>query len=398
MLALLATAALAAEGTANIPVSELLELHAGQPDTPAPPIAGVLDALQLSGRVLDDALVLKIDATVSVLASEGWTTVPLLRVSPDLSLDALPSLSKAWLAIEGGSLILIARESGTHSFQLSATVQPSGGATRRDARLTIHPATTSSLVLQHDPELVRLIGATGAPSGDGARRIRPSHGTYAVSWEVLDTAPERPVASPRTIREPSVRTATTSVVSTLEGTWLSRTRYVLSFEGRRTVDLSWPEDQALQRVYVNGQPTTDQAEGSELSLEISPAQSGGDEGTIELVLVGERSGYLLQGTLDLQLPSISWPVQGWDCTTHLPEVFNYSWRGGSMQQTREPPEAPPFAYEVPTPGKATHWRQELVFSSSPSLRLDYTVDLEGRYFRPGAAALDPGRLSASEAY
>ncbi len=388
MLALLFAVAAASEGTANIPVAELLELHDRAPSPPAPPVAGVLDTLQLSGRVLDDALVLQIDASVSVLATGTWTSVPLLRIHPKLSLDELPQISGAWLAIEGGSLVLVASEPKSHSFQLRATVQPTVHGDRRDATLAIGPALSSGLTLEHDPELVRLISGTGGPSGRGERRIRPEGGTYTVSWEALGGAQVQAETPKRAIREPTVQQATTSVVSTLEGTWLSRTRYELSFEGRRTVELSWPEGQSLQRVYVNGQPTADRSEDDHLSLEISPARSGGDEGSIELVLVGERSGYLLQGTLDLQLPSISWPVQGWIATTHLPEVFNYSRRGGSLEPTKATKAPVSFAYQVPTPGKESHWRQELVFRSAPSLRLDYTVDLEGRYFRPGPTARD----------
>ena len=66
---------------------------------------------------------------------------------------------------------------------------------------------------------------------------------------------------------------------------------------------------------------------------------------------------------------------------HLPEVFNYEWAGGSMQpHAGEQPAT--WRYDVPTPGKPSGWRQELVLGQAPDLRLAYTVDLEGAYYLP----------------
>ncbi|MEO1575095.1 MAG: MOSC domain-containing protein, partial [Pseudomonadota bacterium] len=44
------------------------------------------------------------------------------------------------------------------------------------------------------------------------------------------------------------------------------------------------------------------SEGSALTLDVSPAQQGGRTAQVELVLSGDREGYLLQGALDVTLP------------------------------------------------------------------------------------------------
>jgi hypothetical protein len=62
-----------------------------------------------------------------------------------------------------------------------------------------------------------------------------------------------------------------------------------------------------------------------------------------------------------------------------PDVFNYTRKGGSLGlgETRTPPS---FAHSIPTPGKTVQARQQLV-TQSPHLTLQYTVDLEGKYYR-----------------
>ncbi|MBX2799499.1 MAG: hypothetical protein KTR31_17620 [Myxococcales bacterium] len=373
---LFSSVALATSGTANIPVEQLLELHDKEPETPRAPVAGVLDQLTLSGRLLDDALEVQVAASVSILEGEGWTQVPLLDVGPRVALVDVPSLEGAWLAVVDGTLTLVANKAATHSFQFELSVVPRRAGARRDARLQVRPATAAAMTLDFDPSLVKLLSSEGA----SGRALRPRAGAFEVAWRSTG-APADQVRMERPVIEPQVQRAHSSVVSTLEGTWLVRTRYELRFEGQRELTLSWPADHVLQRVYVNGAPVVVSEANDAVTLAVSPARSGGNEGSVELVLAGEREGYLLQGTLDLELPRSSWPVSEWSCDTHLPEVFNYAWKGGSMQQA-EGGESPTFAFTMPTPGKATRWRQELVFGTPPSLRIGYTVDLEGSYFRP----------------
>lgn len=370
----LTTAVAAPQGTAEIPVAELLALHDTAPAVPAPPVAGALDRLDLKGRVLDDALEIEVSAGVSVLHEGAWTAVPLLDVGPQVALHDLPALTGAWLVVRDGTLTLLAKTAGTHEFTLGVTVQPVQRGREREVRLPVHPATSTSLVVDHDPGLVEV-----RPGASGV--MRPRNGAYRLGWRTVGDARRVTEAAP-TVAEPSVTQATSTVVSTLEGTWLVRTHYALSFQGREALVLGVPSGHEVERVFVNGRAVPVESTGHSISLEVAPARAGGDTGSVEVVLSGDRGGYLLQGELDVALPRISWPVTAWDCATHLPEVFDYAWRGGSMQQRDGDAASPAWSYAMPTPGTASFWRQELVFDAAPSLRLSYTVSLEGAYFRP----------------
>jgi hypothetical protein len=362
-------------GTATVPVETLLQLHEARETQPVPPpVRGVLESVSVQGRVLDDALELELDMAVSVLGS-GWTEIPLLELGPNAELSPVEGLNNAWVVVRGSKLVLVSETAGRYTFHLQAQLpatQP-----RREVTFAVMPATSSRMTLKHDPAQVQLL------SGDP----RPQNGRYTVAWLSAQPAPALVSAPPETV-EPIVERATASVVSTLEGTWLVRTHLDLRFEGRQTLQLQWPAEQKLERAYLNGVPIEAVQEGETLSVEVVPARGGGDRGTLELVSSRERVGYLLRGVVELEMLSLSWPVREWVCSLHLPEVFDYAWRGGSLvTSTATPPPPELFSYQVPTPGEVSVWHQQLVFSHAPTLRLGYTVELDGAYFRPQASAV-----------
>jgi hypothetical protein len=370
----------ATAGTAEISVEELLKLHAAQqgPDEEAPkapPVAGALEVVRLEGRVLGETIALEGAVRLSVLADEVWTSVPVMKLSPELEITELPEISDGLLTIDGDTLVFLTQSEGRYEFDLGLSLHATAAGRGRAARLALADPASASLHLNYDPEHVRVEG------GDSQR---PDDGVFLVRWdtvaEAVDPADAAPVAARRT-REPTVERAVASVVSTLEGTRLTRVWYQLRLEGRQSMTLDWPEGQTLKRVYVNGAPVEVSASGTAVTLAVSPEQEGGDAGTVELVLSEDHGGYLLSGTLDFEMPAVSWPTRELACSLHLPEVFNYAWSGGSMEAYDGASEAV-FAYDVPTPGKVTRWHQELVVTDAPSLRLRYDVDLEGAYYRP----------------
>ena len=396
-LSALSLAALATEGTATVPVDQLLKLHAdaatatdaapSEARPAAPPVPATLNRVAMAGRILGDTVAIEATVKVSVLSRDEWTVVPLMTLGPDLELSELAPLSKGWLMVEGDTLNLVVNAPGTYDFPLSLSLYAADlGGGRRAARVALADPLSASLKLNYDPQRIAI--TEGGPvriESDGVI-VRPVDGVLQVQWAPAAEAVEEaaaeaaPVAARRT-REPTVDRAVVSVVSTLEGTRLTRAWYELSFEGRASLTLDWPEHQSLKRVYINGTPMELEAEGSAITLALEPDQDGGDAGTVELVLSEEHGGYLLSGSLDFVMPTVSWPTRELACSLHLPEVFNYAWSGGSMEAYAAGPEAV-FAYDVPTPGRVTSWHQELVISAAPTLRVDYDVDLEGAYYRP----------------
>ena len=379
MIAVLSLSALAqtiepptAGGTATIPVAQLLELQA--PDQPAvPPVGGVVHALSVRGQVLDDALDVTVSVRASVLAETGWTELPLFEVGSTVDVTEVPTLPDAWLSVQDGTLVLVAKKSGEHQFDVRAIVRPEAPGPQRVAKLRLRPATSASLTLSHDPAFVDL----RSPS-----EVHPRDGALTAVWRSRGKVERAAVADAPTA-DPIVERATTSVVSTLEGTWWMRSHFALRFQGQQALDVRWPEGFELSRIYVNGRAVTpERSEAAAATITVSPARSGGDEGTIEIVVSSDGPGYLLQGSWGTPLPGVSWPVREWSCVAHLPDVFDYASVGGSMTPITDPVDESVFTHRLPTPGSVLAWRQELVFERPPTLRLDYTVNLDGAVFRP----------------
>jgi hypothetical protein len=370
----------AGEGTATVPLDELRRLQdEAKPRGDAPD--GVVDDVELEARVLDQGLDLRIRGTASVLG-DGWVRLPLVDLG-DAQITRSTVDANAWLALRDGRLWLYSQTPATYAFDVTAAVGARAEGTRRDVALTVPEATASRLELRGDPESVRLPADLALAPGSDAWLVRPKAGVYRVTWESVG-APAAVEAPTRRTGDPVVEQATASVVSTLEGTWLLRARFDLRFEGARSVVVTWPADQELQRVYVNGAPVAVEPVGHEVTVPVAPEHAGGDQGTLELVLGRGSVEYLLQGTVALALPGVSWPVRDWLCEVHLPEVYDYAWSGGSLvaADAGAAVSADAFSYRVPTPGEASTWHQQLVLSDPPTLRLAYTVDLAGAYYRP----------------
>ncbi len=380
----LMTASTWAAGTATVPVEELLALHEAQrvPEAvePAPPVPGALDGVRMSGRVLGETIELTASVQISVLAEGSWTSIPILSVGPELEVLELPTVSNAWLTVDDGMLSLVTMQRGRYAFDLKLSVHASALGDRRRARIELAEPTAASLELGYDPGRILLDTSDALSVEPDAVRLRPTGGTFLVSWAAA-AADEAPRQVARRSLEPTVERAVASVVSTLEGTRLTRVRYALRLEGEQHLELSWPAGQGLERVYVNGSAVAVEPEGESLSLDVRPERDGGEDGSVEIVLSEDRGGYLLSGTLDFVMPAVSWPTRELTLSLHLPDVFTYAWSGGSMEAYAGGPE-PVFAYDVPTPGAASAWHQELIVRQAPTLRLDYTVDLEGAYYKP----------------
>ena len=193
-------------------------------------------------------------------------------------------------------------------------------------------------------------------------------------------AGEQPQAAARPIIEPVIPRVIGSVVSTLEGRRITRLKYELRFEGTKPLEFTLPQGQSLKRVYLNGSAVPFETEAGHLKLEVTPTRTGDAAGNLELVLSELTGSYHLSGRHRYRLPAASWTVNELQLELHLPQVFNYTWRGGSLAPS-ESRQLPRFTYAIPTPGKHLAYRQSLIMSSTPDVVVDYTVDLSGQYFR-----------------
>ncbi len=372
---------------ASLPLEEILRLYkeneAGQVSEEAPPpFPATVNKIELSGRLLEEAIELEARFEVVVLGDGEWVSVPLLKRGGSTTLSTLPRVGNAVLAIDGEHLSLITRHRGIYSFEVGFVEKARAEGRRRTVVIDYGAATLARLRLDLDQGLFRLENAIAAEQGDGMR-VDPDDGRFTVAWQRIAELPgPKPQAVERPPIEAVVTTAHGSAVSTLEGKAILRLFYNLRFEGSRTLAFELPPDLVLERLYRNGVAVPFAVDGTRLELEVEPRRPGDQSATAELVLESDHGGYNLSGGLMFELPGVSWPVNELYFDVHLPAVFNYTWTGGSLAPVEESPDTS-FAYAIPRPGKRLTFHQYLISKSSPSLRLDYAIDLEGKYFREG---------------
>lgn len=397
-LLLAAPAALAqtpdpAAGTANLPLADVLRLHAelarAQEEKPRrPPVAAVVEKIELTGLLLDDAAELSAHVEAQVF-DEGWAVLPLVRKDAQVHVLAFPRLEAGTLSFvdlprpdgtgKAASLGLVTQKPGPYAFDVGLRVQAKAEGQRRTVKLTLGPSTLASLKIKYDPGLFRLQAKNAAPTPDGAL-VFPEDGAFAFSWE--PTAPAA-MAKRQEAKRPSVEAvverAHASVVSTLAGRRIARVLFELKLEGARPIQLRIPEGYTLERVFVNGAARELAAEAGALKLDVEPERAGDARGRLELLLTEEPGRFKLSGGLRFQLPSASWRTDEYVVELHLPEVFNYQWKGGSLSPCGKPARAAEFVSQLPTPGKEICLSQALAFEP-PTAEVGYNVDLAGKYW------------------
>jgi hypothetical protein len=212
--------------------------------------------------------------------------------------------------------------------------------------------------------------------------VAPEDGRFRLAWQ--PTAAAAAPARAELLRpelEPVIPSAAASLVSTLDGHWLTRVQYRLRFTGSREVEVRIPAGVRLSKVFRDRVALPFEIDQDRLRLQLSPARSGGEEALLELVLEQEHGPYHLAGRLDIELPELSWPVHELTLDLHLPPVFSYRWLDGSLSPAESVPDSA-FTFDLPEPGKRLCFRQLLVTRSAPHLSLDYDVDLTNAYFVP----------------
>jgi len=374
--------------SATLPLSEVLRLYKeNQAKTESkeirPPLTASVSKLELSGRLLEGAIDVSAHVELAVLDVQGWVTVRLLRKDAAIRITKLPTIAGGVLAVVDGMLCFMTDKAGSYSFDFGflSTAQVKGA--RRSAEIYYPSAALAVLKLRFDENLFALGNADRIEDGDGYA-LYPQTNRFEVLWDRnAKVAAATKQASARPPIEPVITSAHASVVSTLEGRRIFRVLYALQFEGARTIDFAIPSRHKLEKVFVNGASVPFRLTGRSLSLPVTPARAGDESAKVELLLTEEQGGYALSGRLDYSFPAASWNINDLYVTLHLPQVFNYQWEGGSLA-TINSAEETEYTQRIPTPGKSIYLHQQLL-SSAATVRVAYTVDLTGSYYRAGAA-------------
>ncbi len=377
LMALTTIAQSTAESNATVPLQELLRLYrAEQASTGAakapPPVRATVQKCEMVGRLLQNALEVTAQLEVVVLTQNEWVQVPLLEKDTRTSFVRLPTVESATLSVIAGQLVLVTEKPGRYQFEIVFRKSAATAGTR-SVDLRVSESAQASLKLHFDESLFRV---TQAPDGDGAT-LYPEQGRFSVNWTAVQLAQIQKRQRPPV--ESKVTQAVGEVISAMSGKTLTRIVYTLRLEGVRPLDLTLPAGEGLERVYLNGSPVAATLKSQSLHVEATPARSGDDTATLEIVTSHQQAGYGLSGAIDYQFPVTSWPCDELFITLHLPLAFNYQWSGGSLSPSEKTPEQT-FSYELPTPGKAVALHQQLV-DGLPSARVKYSVDLAQSYFR-----------------
>ena len=374
--------------TATLPLTEVLRLYKadqqkGEPKESKPPVAGSVSKLELTGRLLEGAVDVTAHVELSVLSTDDWVTVRLLRKDAATRITRLPVVKDGVFSVAGGYLCFITDKPGIYAFDLGflTAAQQNGG--RRKADIVYPDAALAVLKVRFDEHLFTLVNPDSIEEGDGYT-LYPQGNGFAVQWQrnAPASVPSK-VANHRPPVEPIISAAHASVVSTLEGRRIARLLYELRCEGAHNLSFTIPPRQNIEKVFLNGASIPFRMAERTVTLAVTPARAGDDTARVEMVLSEDQGGYALSGRLDFSIPAASWNVNDLYVTLSLPQVYNYRWEGGSLAPVETAPETD-YTQRIPTPGKPMHLHQQLL-STAATVRVAYTVDLSGSYYRAEAS-------------
>ncbi len=373
---------------ATLPLDEILRLYRERDENtrkeepPVPPVVSTLDQIRITGRLLDNGAEFQARIKLHVLSDKAWAKVPLFQRNEITHLTELPKVKNGNFIVEEETLYFITNKKGSYEF----TVKFIQGADKVDGvweiRIPYANATLAQCKIDFDRSSFSLHNTFGSEDASGITLL-PEDNQFQISWtRTKASVPEKKkkkLVAPQI--DSTVRSAHASVVSTLDGTNILRILYKLRFAGQKTIELSIPESQTLDRVYVNGIGSSTRSKDGKILVDITPLRSGDQSGTVELLLRQIGSGYFLSGALNFSLPSISWPTNEIFIDAHLPTVFNYKWTGGSLSPIQGSPSVK-YVTDVPLPGKRMSFHQVLVHNSKPDVTIGYAVNLKDHFYQP----------------
>lgn len=384
--------------SATLPLPEVLRLYReneakNEPKAPRTPLTASVGKIELSGRLLEGAVDVTAHVELSVLEAAGWVTVRLFKKDAATRISRLPTVENGVFSVIDGHLCFLTSKAGAYSFDLGFLTAAQVTGVRRRAEISYPAAALAVLKLRFDEHLFALQNADRIEEGDGYT-LYPQSNRFELLWErsAAASGPKKQVARRPPI-EPVITTAQASVVSTLEGRRMLRVLYTMQLEGTRPIEFTVPQRQTIEKVFLNGASLPFTRTDSGLSLAVSPARAGDETARVELLLSEPQGGYALSGRLQYELPAASWNINDLYVALNLPPVFNYQWEGGSLAPSEAFPDAE-FTQRIPTPGKRIHLHQQLL-TGPASVRINYTVDLSGRYYRGGAGGELPAAVSES---
>ncbi len=379
------TASAQTSASATLPLDEILRLHqqlkqAQKPPAPEAPITATLDLLELSGRLLQDAVDLRAQFQVTVLAQDTWVDLALLAKDSATHLSALPAVEGGYFAVRDGWLRFLARQAGSYRFELKLYKKAQAKGRERRLELGFANASSAALFLQLDQELFELQNTRSSTRDSRGMVIMPKDQRFVLQWTQRPDAigKQTPTAARRPPIESMIESAHASVVATLEGRHLIRVLYRLHFEGQQTISFALPPGQELRKVFLHNTAIPHTIKDNRLELTVTPTRAGDVSATLELDLLEHPGRFSLSGTRKLSFPRASWRINDFYAAVHLPPVFNYVWQSGSLTPVASTPPIN-FANQIPTPGKDLNLHQQLV-GTAPQVQLRYQVDLTENYF------------------
>ncbi|MBN2531735.1 MAG: hypothetical protein JXB88_02525 [Spirochaetales bacterium] len=375
------------QSSATLPLEEILKLYREIDKLKVspgiqPPVKAVIHRIDVKGQLLEQAVDMNATISVMVLADKEWVTVPLFTVDSETNIYSLPEIDNAFFVHLDKKLTLITESKGVYTFTISFIKKAGIKEKNNTINISFEKASQSLLNLRFDDNYFSLNNNNIQTVTSDGVLIYPKNNTYHIEWEYKKKKETKVVKAAQPEIESMIKEAHASVISTLEGKMIIRILYSLLFTGEKTISFFIPETYTLEKVYINkiqhsfSVPDT---QNRMIKLKVNPGRSGDQSGEVELILSNSPGNYLLSGTLILTLPKTTWPVHEMYFVTYLPDVFDYTCRGGSLTAIDSAPTAN-YTYQVPTPGKILNFHQYLITSSFPSVTLDYTINLDGNYF------------------
>jgi hypothetical protein len=370
------------ESRATLPLAEILRLYRKQQPsevaTQPPPMQSSINEINIEAQLLENAMQIKARFNIAILSKEQWISIPLFVKDSDMHIYNLPVLKQGYLVQDKDKISYITKAQGKVEFELSMLKQAQTDENTRKLQVKFSQAIKTVMALRYDENLFKLESKQNLVNADGSI-IYPENGMFDVQWQQTSHSSTQRKVAVKPPLEPMIKQANVSSIATLEGELITRVLYDLHFEGTEQLSFDIPTGFTLNKVYLNGSAIPFRINAGKVTIEVLPSRAGDRQGSLELTFHRQQGKFHLSGALEFNAPQTSWPIREMFMRVYLPSVFNYSYEGGSMSILNQS-KVVKYTYDLPTPGKAFSFHQLLITSSAPAVKINYTIDLEGKYF------------------
>jgi hypothetical protein len=371
------------EGTATLPLHQLKKLReAADSNNKSKPFGAIIfERFHMSGHISGDNVETKAKLKIAIHGTH-WQSRRLLALDDNLAISQLPNVKHVALHIKDGFLWLSSDRPGVYEFELDMVLL--GNARKKNiVVLNLDHPTLAKLNLKFSQNHFTVKAPKSQEWSEG-KIILGSKKGLTFSWETRKgSKPQIKTTQVADLRRisPHINQMHATFISTQSGRNILQVQHQIVLSEPEQLRISLPDGYRMDTLYIDGQDSKFVQEQGVVTLQIKPHKIGGFTTVVEYTSRANGAPYLLSGHFSIDVPQLNIPVKNLQLAVHLPEVFEYEVKGGSMGRCEDCTTVVEYVDALPSPGVAYRFKEQLISESSPTVEMTYTVELKDNYFK-----------------